>query len=598
MAPMTGNCKATDGHGEYDGCMPRTINDNLPLLRHSSVFAPLRKAVLERISRQMETRTVDGGQTLFRAGETAAGLYLLRSGSIGLFRPPQAGGEEHLAGIVGNGETLGVTSLLLDQPYNINARALRDSELLFLSRKAWDRLIHRHPRVMLGSARAALQRLLDRDADEPRIQPRTFAILPFDASVNVRALAEALRLALQPFGQCLLVDAALGKDREPGWFAEQEERAHFVLYLDEGRDEAWRDLCRRQADALLPAVQAGRRPGPWLDAAHMDEHADLARPRHLLLLHSGADIVAGAAARWGEVFEGIAQVHHIRHLSRGDIERVARLLARRSAGLVLSGGGARAFAAIGLIRALRECGFHVDRVGGTSMGAIVAAGVAREWDNDAMRAHFHDAFVKHKPLSDWTFPLVALLRGERASRLFMQHFGKGDISDLALPFFCVSADLTSGMARIHRDGPLWRALRAASSIPGLLPPVLHDGHVLVDGGIINDLPVDVMYDHGVSRILACDIRAEGVLTSPLEQAWSPGLWQQWRQRHKQPGIGSLLLRSGMVNAETGATARRRLATWLFAPPMEDIGLLDFDAFDRAVELGYRYGMQLLPELTT
>lgn len=575
----------------YDRRMPSHPLDSLALLRNSTVFGDLDDATLQSIAEHLEQRTVMGGQTLFEVGDEATQLFLLRSGSIGIFRAPQAGGGSHLAGILASGDALGVTSLLLDQPHSTTARALRDSELLCLSQTDYAHLIDRHPRAMLGSARMALRRLLARGGDEPRILPHTFAVLPFDASVPARATAEQLRHALLPFGDCLLIDADLGKGREPTWFAERENEVRFVLYVDEGRDPDWRDLCRRQADALLPLVFSDQDPAPWPDLAAMNEHADLERPRHLLLLHTNGSIVAGAARTWCDTLNCTVQAHHLR--GKTDMARIGRILARRSTGLVLSGGGARGFAAIGIVRALRECGHDIDRVGGTSMGAIIAAGIAMEWDDVAMREHFRSAFVDGKPLSDWTVPLVAISRGERTSRLLMQHFGEGDIEDLALPFFCVSADLTEGSTRTHRRGPVWQWLRAASAVPGVLPPLLHDGHVLVDGGIINDLPVDVMYDHGVGTILACDIRAEGVLDTQIESAWSPGIVQQWQQRDQRPGLGSILIRSAMVNAETAANQRRELATRVLAPPLENIALLDFDAFDRAEELGYRYGMEQL-----
>ena len=542
-------------------------------------------------ARACEPLTAVGGQTLFEAGDPASCLYLLRSGSVGIFRPPQAGGTRIWRAFWAVAMSLGVTALLLDQPHVTSARTLRDSELWCLSQADYSALIDSHPRAILGSARSALGRLLAQGGEEPRILPRTFAVLPFDASVPAREIAGQLRHALLPFGDCLVIDASLGNGREPAWFAEREHEVRFVLYVDEGRAPAWRDLCRRQADALLMLVQSDRGARPWPDLSAMNDHADRERPRHLLLLHPGQTIVAGSSAQWCDAVDCEAQVHHVR--GGRDLERIARLLARRSTGLVLSGGGARGFAAIGLLRALRECRYDIDRIGGTSMGAIIAAGVAMEWDDETMREYFRAAFVDGRPLSDWTLPLVALSRGERTSRLLMRYFGSGDIQDLPLPFYCVSADLTRGTTHIYRKGTLWRGLRAASSVPGVLPPVLHDGHVLVDGAIINDLPIDVMYDQGVAEILACDIRAEGVLEAQIESAWSPSMLQQWLQRKKRPGLASILLRAGMVNAETAADKRRELATRVFTPPLEDIALLDFDAFDRAVQIGYRYGMQVL-----
>ncbi len=567
--------------------------DTLALLRRNAVFGELPDDVLASIAGRLDAVTLRGGGLLFANGEPSDALYVLRSGSMGIFRAPRAGGAPHLAGVQGSGDTVGAAGLLLDQPREVAARALRDSELLRLSRDSFQWLIARHPQAILGAAQAALRNLLARGGDEPRILPRTFAVLPHDPDVPARELAEQLRHALLPFGNCLLIDRTLGRERGPAWFAEREAEMRFVLYLDEGRDEAWRDLCRRQADALLLAVRSDHPHGTWPDVAQLDEHADLARPRHLLLVHPDREIVQGSARRWRESIGGIDQHHHVR--GSLDIQRVARLLARRSIGLVLSGGGARGFAAIGMVRALRERGYDIDCVGGTSIGAIIAAGVATEWGDEALTANYRSAFVDGRPLSDWTVPLVALSRGERTSRLLQRFFGPGDIEDLPVPFFCVSADLTSGVPAVHRSGPLWLWLRASSAVPGVLPPVMHHGRVHVDGAVMNNLPVDVMYDRGVGTIVACDIRADDVIHTRLDSAWQPSFWRQWLQRRKRPGIGAILLRSGMVNAETTADNRRKLATRVFSPPLENVGLLDFDDFDRAVESGYRYTLDALSE---
>src|SRR5699024_2376631 len=156
-----------------------------------------------------------------------------------------------------------------------------------------------------------------------------------------------------PFGDCLLVDAAMGATRGSSWFAERESEVRFVLYVDEGTSPPWRELCRRQADALLLVVNAGRREAAWPDRAAQDPHAAWERPRYLLLLHPEDRVLAGAARRWLSAFARPPQQHHVRHgCQQHDLARLARLLTRNSTGLVLSGGGARGFAVIGVVRAL------------------------------------------------------------------------------------------------------------------------------------------------------------------------------------------------------------------------------------------------------
>ena len=122
---------------------------------------------------------------------------------------------------------------------------------------------------------------------------------------------------------------------------------------------------------------------------------------------------------------GIFQSHH--HIRAGlpdDIKRMARFVAGRAVGLVLAGGGARGFAHIGVLKALKEAHVPIHQLGGTSMGAIIAAGLALEWDIDELTARMRATFVDNNPLSDYTLPLIALVRGRKVSNLLREEFGE------------------------------------------------------------------------------------------------------------------------------------------------------------------------------
>jgi NTE family protein len=210
--------------------------------------------------------------------------------------------------------------------------------------------------------------------------------------------------------------------------------------------------------------------------------------------------------------------------------RLARLVSGHGRGLVLAGGGARGVAHLGVLRALHEAGHAFDAVGGTRIGAIIGAGLACGWALEAMTENLRRAFVQGRPLSDGTLPLVAMTRGRRASLMLQRAFGVLEIDDLPMSYFCVSTRL-GGMA-VHRRGPLWLWLRASSAIPGVLPPVLHQGGVHVDGALVNDLPTDVMAADGIAHITAPDIRADIALLTTAEESATPPLWRLLLQRRQ------------------------------------------------------------------
>ena len=559
------------------------------MLRSLALFRPLDEAALAGLEHELQYFALPGGAVLFEQGDPSDALYVLKSGSLGAFRR-EGDDPPALVGIVAAGETIGEVGLMLDMPRNATARALRDSELLRLSRSAFDSLVERHPQAMLETARHALRRMNARGDPTTRATPRTLAILPHDAGVDARAFADALATALQVFAGACVVDAAQGRGQLSSWFSELEERTRFVVYVGDG-DAEWQALCARQADALLLLANAADTPTAWPPVVCADASGVLARRCQLVLRHPSA-VVDGAARRWLALTPGLDH-HHVR--GAGDVRRLARLLTGRSLGLVLSGGGARGFAQIGVVRALREAGLEIDCVGGTSIGSIIGAGVALEWSDEEMFDHYRRAFVAGRPLADYTLPLVALTRGRRVSHLLRAQFGARDIADLPLPFFCCSANLSTGRLDVRRDGPLWLWLRASCAIPGVLPPVLHYGEVHVDGAVINNLPTDVMATRHAGAIAAIDIGAGDVLHATAEEFATPSWWRLLLERRsgRRPGIVDILVRSGMVNAERASDERRQLASLLLSPPVRETGLLDWRAYERTVEAGYQYGLRVI-----
>lgn len=562
------------------------------LIGRIPLFAHLTDAQRATLAGYLRWICLPGGQYLFKAGEVAQALYLLRSGSLGVFD-----GATELIRQVTADDCVGELSLLSGVPLRYNVRALRDCELLRLDRQHFEQLIEHHPRAMLGMARQAADRLIRRERHvEPPDKPRTFAILPVDENVPVRGLAMQLGQALEAYGSCVVIDAEHGANRGSDWFAEREAQVRFVIYLDSAGDTSWRLRCLRQADVLLLPALAAQPAKPWPEAAPGHPARVRHRPRHLLLIHPAHRVLPGAARRWRTQFSGELQHHHI--CGEGDIPRIARLISGHARGLVLAGGGARGLAHLGALRALRESGHDFDAIGGTSIGAIIGAGVANMWSIEDMMRVYYEAFVRGKPLSDWTVPLVALTRGRRAAIMLRRAFGAIDIEDLERPFFCVTTNLSGHGKVVHRHGPLWLWLRASSSIPGILPPVLHHGQVYVDGALVDNLPTDVMAEDGVAHITAVSIRADIELRAQTEEFATPPWWRLWLRQRKGAGwprLVSTLTRAAMVNSEeTGEHCRAR-ADLLITPPLEHVGMLDWRDWQLAVDAGYHETLRVLEE---
>jgi NTE family protein len=542
------------------------------------LFSGLPRHVVDETVSELEWMSLPGGGLLFEAGSPADAVYFVVSGCLGVYGP---GGE--LVGRIAAGETVGEMGLIVSRPRRATVRALRDSELAMLSAGTFERVLLGHPQAILRLARLTVSRIDDRDADRQRVMtPRTLALVPLDESVDLAQHAGRLVDALSRFGRADLVGRQRAGSHSPQWFHERETRNDFVVYTADPGDTAWTRLCLRQADVVLLAARAGGSVPEggghgWLDGGM--------RRGELLLLHEGA-FAQGAAPRWCAAFPGMAH-HHLR--SAADYGRLVRMLTGRAVGLVLSGGGARGFAHLGVVRALREHGVPIDIVGGSSMGAILAAGVAADWDDAELRLRFKRSFVETNPLSDFTLPLVSLVSGRKVGMLLRQELGDIDIADLPLPFFCVSSNLTTGRIAVHQEGPLWRWLRASVAIPGVLPPVFQGGEVFVDGGAMNNLPVDVMRAKGRGPVIGVDCGTDRAFTADVEATETPSVWSLFGGRgpRRRPNILQILWRAGMVNSTTATLERRLQSDLLITPALESVELLDWKGFERAVEIGYR-----------
>jgi NTE family protein len=571
-------------------------------LQRAPLFADLDSHSMTAIERELSLLVLPGGAPLFHQGEPADAVYVVASGCLGVFRheDEDSADEPILMAEIPPGNIVGEMSLLSHSQRTRSVAALRDSEVWRLARGSFDKLTALHPEVLP----ALMRNVAMRNAMGPtkrRRQPRTFAILPSGPDVPSARFAVLLAGALGRIGSHVQMLGAESLNEEPEWFARCEMESSFVLYRADPTATDWTELCLRQADCLI-VVRLGDDDRPTMVPFEIESAqtgAVFHRRRELVLLHEGHDPPPGSTSPMlaGGLY---GQHHHVRLDIHADVDRLARLLTGHAVGVVMAGGGARAFTHIGVVKALRASGVPIDLVGGTSMGAIVAAGVASRWPDEELVERFRIAFVKNNPLSDYTLPLISLYAGRRVTRLLRLAFGEKEIEDLILPFYCVTANLTTSNADVHTVGKLWRWLRASVAIPGVIPPFNEAGEVHVDGGVINNFPVREMRRLGRGVTIGVDIDTGGALAAGagVTEPWSA--WQFFRRliwkRNETlpiPSIVRILLRSALVASTARAQEDRQAADLLIVPPMNHIDLLDWTSFDAAIELGYRTTMEAL-----
>jgi len=565
-----------------------TLTDSLPDSALTRLFAR------EVADGRATWFSLPGGASLYEAGEEADYFYLLRAGRLGAFRREE-GHETQFLGVIRPGEPAGEMALVAGSPHTATVAALRDSEILALSRDEFFRAVEVDSAVMTELARLMILRTRQSATGGVMGEPSVFGFIGVAPKVKTRPLADDLASRISRLGYRVTVVGSEALQAPTEWFSNVERDHDFVLYVAEAEEISWKALVGRQGDRLFRVAYCADDPPPALPESVV-EPLQAQQLVDLVLLHPAGVAAPQRSEEWAATMAP-ARLFHVREGSAADADRLARVLTGQSVGLVLSGGGARAYAHIGAVRALSERGVPIDFVGGVSMGAIIAAGIAMGWDDPELEMRIRKAFVDSSPLDDIALPLIAMTRGDKVRERLAEHFDDRCIADLWLPFFCLSTNLTTGAYQLHKSGLVREALRASISLPGVLPPVTSGNNVLVDGAVVKNYPADIMRAIQLGPIVGVDVGRGRSIEAKDVEAESVWRWIMSGDWRRGPPIVSVLMRSATVRAGPELAQSHAVTDVLILPEVDAIEIRDWKAFDPAVSAGYEAASLALDSLT-
>ncbi len=557
-----------------DAAVPRPESAGQFLAR-TPLFSGVDPELVGQLAAKSRTRHLVTGKWLFREGDPAHEMYIVRAGRLEVV-------DEGAGAVVREyrrGDALSERALLTGSPRSVSVRAARATEVIAIDQADFNVLLRSSPALSSALNWSLSRQLQDTRAPAPtaRPWPTTVALITVDGQIPPWRLATRLCAALQTH----LSVAVLGGAEVPGTAVPSEpagmygplldraEAGHDLVLLSGGFTlrEPWTRFCLQQADRILAVTSGGPVP-PAL--GHYPEL-------------QGCDLVAydaapGALSGWAAALDP-AGSHVIRETEFGaDVARLARRLAGTSVGIVLSGGGARAFSHIGVLEELTAAGVTIDRIAGVSMGAVIGALFAMGHDAEEMDAICFEEWVRRRPLRDFTVPRHALIRGERFQAMLHRMFGTRLVEELPRGFLCGSADLRSGRLELAWHGPLWEAVGLSINLPVIAPPPVRGRKVLIDGSLVDNLPVKAMADLEEGPIIAVDVKAAP--SRPASRPPAARAREGW-----PPGLGETLTRLLLLGSENTAYAARRHADLVIKPRVAGVGLLEFGQLDTAREAG-------------
>ncbi len=576
---------------------------------------------------QSDQVVVERGQLLFRQGDPGDSLFLVKTGRLRViynYGLP----NERLIGEIGPGEPVGELALLWSSTRSATVVAVRFTALARISKTAFEEVMLHHPAEALEVMRVVAWRLKQSYESGPRrALPANVVVLPASRDVPLADYCTRLRESMPAWaGRCRVLTSAevppeivlsaqkaglaamKGRHHELArWLSEQADQSAMNILQTDMELTPWTQRCLHQADLVVILGKAGAdpTPGPTEQALSQLSNPEALPRMDLVLLHDGPPPYRDTGV-WLEK-RRLTRHHHVHLDSPEDRLRSGRLLTGTDLTVVLGGGGARGLGHIGVYRACQEVGLVIDRVIGVSLGSVIAGLIAQGLDWKDVAAAMRHHTLECGPLTHFTFPAISIDTGGRYFARLNEMFGDTQIEDLPLNYSCVSCSLSRARVLIHRSGPMAKWIGASSSVPGIAPPLVEAGELIADGGVLNNLPIDLARADGAGRVLAVDVSPEVDLLMAPSYFGRPGaleiLWNWVRSRlglpgsdaSKYPTIFSLLFRASILSSIPATEALRKYADLLITLPLSGFKLFDWAKIDDIIEIGRREAMEQLPE---
>lgn len=561
-----------------------------------------------------EPVTIARGVPLFRIGDRADGWHVLITGRLRLSLFDEDG-RERVVGEVGAGEAIGDLAILGGTPREVTAIAARDTTVARVKPEVFLRWVDQFPTLLRACFHSLARRahaMATGGPDARRKGARVFTLVRASPGAPVAAFAEGLARSFEKLGRTLMVRPATLVERHvvpdaerPGadhpcwlraaaWIEDSLSTHPYVVLETDPSAPAWEALAVHLADCVVAVGTATETALPGVPFARGPVDGNLAPQRFLALVQGDDATATKGTERW------LAELPEYRPLQvrigrTSDFDRLARTLASRAVTLALGGGGARGLAHIGVLRAFRELSIPVDVIGGTSMGSIIAAQYAMGLSPDEM-VDLNRRLAASRPFGDFTFPMFALLRTRRIEKMARDAFGDCTIEGLWLPYLAVSANLATAELVLHERGPVWEATRASGALPGIAQPAIIGGEALIDGGVLNNLPGDVMRERFGGTIIAISVSPKEERQFAMHRfpsPWAAAIRLLGRGPMQAPNIVDIMSRAVTLTSARRARFVEREADFYLAPPIDCFGMLQFERIDEIVEVGYRSAMEIL-----
>lgn len=602
----------------FNAMMDSMVRRSLFATAFKYFIGELDESVTEDIENDLIWETYAPGDVILRQGVSGDDLLFIASGRVRTTY--RNGGDERTLGEVGTGSVVGELALLSETTRSATVTAVRETTVARMNQTILKKIMQKNPEFALSLIKTISERQ-QRNFDHNHVEKPVYlhlGLLPTQDGLDTIAFAEMLKSHLETHGKALILNRARFEElygvegitdyleSSPisqviqVWLNELERQYDYVLYIPDADWTIWTNWVMRKVDRVLLVGEAarGHEPGT-LERTAIQKIGQL--HYELVILHEKDTRQPSKTAAWLGARD-LYRHHHIRKEDGAHFARLARLLTGNGVGLVLSGGGARGYAHIGVIKALMEAQIPIDAIGCVSMGAVVGGALHRFMDYEDIRTKATQ-LGSRKALLDVTFPVSALMRSKKVTDAMAALYEDFNIEDGWLSFFCISTNLTKARINIHKRGKMKDSVRASLSIPGVFSPVIRNEDLVVDGGVLNNFPVDVMrqfLEGGLiigSLIAGSEGKGRAYAIDDHLNGWKlffsgliPGM-----KRQRVPSVVKVIMGTTSISGIQSAREARERTDLLLQTDTYPVGTLDFDKHEELTRKGYETHRETLQQ---
>lgn len=564
------------------------------------LFGKMNEEQLDNILQLTNILEFEAGQYLFQQGEKGHSFYIVLSGRFRAMQHTE--NDIFILGDISTGEPIGEFSLFTHEAHSASVVALRRSTILQLEDDDYKTLVQQFPSFANTITKFIIERMR-RNNHQTKMDaaPKNIAVVNLQPANDVSAYTGAIQQELQKmgFGISIYDSASHAGEQDHSTFDAMEKQPGLNFLVCDMENPEWARQCIAYCDIVIVATDFHARSELYEieQVLHLYSDNVMNKKIYLLLLHEEKAALPSNTRRW--FHERKVDLHlHMRKNNAADTRRFCRIVTQQATGLVLGGGGARGFAHVGATKALLEQGVEFDFIGGTSAGAVYSAGLSfLDFDFDKTAAMCRLAADSKLTSNDLTLPIVSLMSGKKIRKFLHTMFGDSHLEDLWVNTYCVSANFSNASLKIHERGLTQLQVAASMAIPGVFPPVIINKHLHIDGGVIDNLPVEAMYKKPVRHIIAVSLSSEATTMVDLHEI--PSSWQLFWSRitktttDQLPGISSILVNSITINSRHRQESSKPNVSLFLELDLKEFKFLDWTNWQQLIEKGYQQTRQKL-----